>query len=67
VYVFGKIDKHKELHQITDFHYVVRGSHSGMFESNSSAEEVMKYVDLRYKLKLLDHGRNLTEDELKKL
>jgi hypothetical protein len=67
VYVFGLKDKHKGLHEITDYHYVLRHSHSGMFNSDSSALEVMTYLDLRYKLGLLDSGKSLTETQLKLL
>lgn len=67
VYVFGLKDKHKEQFQISDFGFCVRNSHSGMLNSDSSAIDVMKYLDLRYKLGLIDHGRSLTENELKQL
>jgi len=67
VYIFGKTDRHKEPHSITDFLFVVRNSHSEMFKKDSTSDELMNYVDLRYKLGLLSHGRNLTEKELQKL
>ena len=67
VYIFGRKHKHKEQHEITDYSFCVRHSHSGMFKKDSSPEELMKYLDLRYKLDLLDHGRSLTDKELEKL
>jgi hypothetical protein len=66
IYVFGKSGKHKEKHQITDFSYCVSNLGSGMFKSDSSASDLMGYVDLRIKLDLLTSGRNLTEKELLK-
>jgi hypothetical protein len=64
VYVFGKKDQHKELYQITDFSFVVRNNFTGMFKPDSTAEELMAYIDFRAELGILSHGRSLTEKEL---
>lgn len=66
VYVFGLEDKHKVENCITDFNYVVKGEYTGMFRPDTSALELMNYVDFRYKLGILSHGRVLTSDETKK-
>lgn len=62
LYVWGKEDKHKEEYQVSDFMYSLVGEWSGMFKPNTSAEDLMKYVDFRH---ILSSGRNLTESEVK--
>ena len=48
VYVFGKKDLHKEPYQTSDFHYTIKNEFSGMLEPNSTAKEVMDYLDCKY-------------------
>ena len=65
VYVFGK--PYNKEDKMSGYVFCVRHSHSGMFKKDSTPEQVMEYIDLRQKLGLLDNGRNLTKNELKKL
>ena len=59
----------KEYIDCSDWHFCLRHSHSGRLPIHigDTPEELMKYLDLRFKLGLLDHGRCLTEKELSKL
>jgi len=65
VYIFGKKDNHKKEYEIWDYHFCVRDHYGAAFKKDSTPEQVMEYIDLRQKLKLLDSGRNLTKNELK--
>ena len=67
VYIFGRKNKHKEEYQVSDYMYCVRESHSGMFRENSTPEQLMAYLDLRHKLRLMDSGRSLPETALKQI
>jgi len=65
VYVVGKKDRHKEEHVTNDYFYVVKGEFSGMLEKDTSAEQLMDYLDFRFEIGILDSGRSLTETEKK--
>ena len=67
LFIIGEKDKHREIHNITDYSYVISGIGSGMFLPDSSVDQLKEYVELRDKLGILNHGRSMTDRELSRL